>query len=306
MTHIPGDDPGVFLAVCEAGSFAAAASGIGLSPSAVAKAVARLEQRLGIALFHRTTRRLSLTGEGIIYRDHCHITRAEMARVETMLSASTRHPAGTVRVSLPPLLGTHIIAPALYELCRLWPLLSFDIALSTQKAELSAGDIDLAVRIGDLPDLPAVMARRLGLQRVALCCSPACLAERSPPENVEDLADHRLIATRRDHRPLPWLFREVDGTLRSITPHAALMLDGSLLTLSAIRAGHGIGLVPRWLVQDEIASGALISVLDDRLAGHLPVHVLWPAAPAMLPRLRVSIDTIVATAQKAVEDGLLI
>jgi DNA-binding transcriptional LysR family regulator len=167
MTDRPrqsGDDIAVFLTVCEAGSFAGAAVPLALTPSAVAKAVGRLEQRLGIRLFHRTTRRLTLTAEAALYRQACLEARQKIDRVEAELAALSSEPSGLVRVSLPPLLGTQIIAPALYALCERWPHLRFDIATSTRQADLPGDGVDLAVRVGTLPELPGLTARRLGVQ----------------------------------------------------------------------------------------------------------------------------------------------
>jgi DNA-binding transcriptional LysR family regulator len=295
MTDRPrqsGDDIAVFLAVCEAGSFAGAAVPLALTPSAVAKAVGRLEQRLGLRLFHRTTRRLTLTAEAALYRQACLEARQKIDRVEAELAALSSEPSGLVRVSLPPLLGTQIIAPALYALCERWPHLRFDIATSTRQADLPGDGVDLAVRVGTLPELPGLTARRLGVQKLALCAAPAYLAGKSQPRRIEDLANHALIAHAQGGRVVPWHFRSEQGDLRSFEPDARLLLDGSLLTLAAICAGQGLGLVPHWLVAGKIEHGELIPLLEDRIAGHRPVHALWITAPTILPRLRVTIDAI--------------
>lgn len=300
-----GDDVSVFLAVCDAGGFAAAAPRVGLTPSAVAKAIARLEGRLNVRLFHRTTRRLALTAEAAIYRAACQAARDRIDRVEADLAALAAQPAGTVRVSLPPLMGAHIVAPALYALCETWPHLNFDISASTAWTDLPGEGVDLAVRIGELPDLPDLTARRLGTQRVVLCATPGYLAGRSPVHEVKDLAGHRLIANARDGRPMPWHFRSADGDRLTFHPDSRLLLDGGMLTLSAIRAGQGLGIVPYWMVHDEIVGGALVALLDDSIGGHMPVHALWITSPVMPPRLRVTIDAIARTVRTAAHQDVL-
>lgn len=296
MQRYPGDDIGVFLAVCDAGSFVAASRKLHMSASAVAKAIGRVERRLQIRLIQRTTRTLSLTQEGLAYRDACRSARDQIERVEFTLRDSSREPAGTVRISLPPLFGTQIIAPVLYGLARTWPRIRYEISTTTAHVNFSEGDVDLAVRIGNLPDASGLVARRLGEQSVVLCGSAGYLSNRCQPTSIEDLKDHDLIATVRNGNPVPWQFQR-DGELLNWVPPSRLLLDGGLLTLSAITEGHGLGIVPRWLVNKEIAEGRIISVLDDILAGHLPIHAVWPSSPIMLPRLRVTIDAIYEASQ---------
>lgn len=301
MQHQPGDDIGVFLAVCEAGSFVAASIRLRLSASAVAKAIGRIENRLNIRLFKRTTRSLSLTAEGAAYRDVCQVAWRDIHRVETIISGFSDEPAGTLNVSLPPLFGSQIVAPALYALLRKWPRLNLNISTSIEHLNLSDDGIDLAVRIGELPNASGLVARRLGAQQLVLCGSRGYFDGRRQPETIEDLAGHDLIGSPKNGRPAQWQFRQADGELSTWHPRARLLLEGSLLTLSAIRSGQGLGLVPHWLVRDEISEGRLVSVLDDRIAGHLPVHVVWPAAPIMLPRLRAAIDAIVEAAAQVLD-----
>lgn len=305
MRHQSGDDIGAFLAVCEAGSFVAASVHLRLSASAVAKSVGRLENRLGIRLFQRTTRRLHLTAEGVIYRDVCQRARKEIERTEAAIAGLAHEPVGTLNVSLPPLFGARIVAPALYALSRQWVNLDFSISTSTEPSNLLDGTTDLAVRIGEVPDVSGLKARLLGYQRIVLCASKAYFEGRPVPQKIEDLADHTVIASPRNGKPAPWQFRGAENELQTWHPKARLLLDGSLLTFSAIVEGQGLGLLPRWLIRDELASGRLVSVLDDRVAGHLPIHVLWPASPLMLPRLRVAIDAIVHATRPLFMDGTL-
>jgi DNA-binding transcriptional LysR family regulator len=293
MRHQPGDDIRVFLAVCEAGNFVSASTRLRLTSSAVAKAIARLEDRLGTRLFQRTTRRVSLTEEGRIYRDVCSRARLDIERAEATISGLAREPAGKLHVTLPPLFGAEVVAPALYELCRQYPGLELEISTSTEAVDLPGEGVDLAVRIGELPDVTGLMARRLGTQDIVLCGSSTYFEERKRPVDPRDLSGHEIIGAPGNGRPAPWQFRHPDGKLVSWEPKARLLLDGSLLALSAIRGGHGLGLLPRWLVQDDLDTGLLVSVLDDQIAGHRPVHVIWTASAVMLPRLRVAIDAIV-------------
>jgi DNA-binding transcriptional LysR family regulator len=141
------------------------------------------------------------------------------------------------------------------------------------------------------------MTRYLGRQDIVLRGSEAYFSRHSRPRTTEDLRDLALIGTVRNGKASPWHFRQTDGTVLSWTPDARLLLDGSLLTLAAIREGYGLGLVPRWLVEEDLRAGHVTTVLEESVSGHLPVHVLWPASPVMLSRIRVTIDAIVASAR---------
>jgi DNA-binding transcriptional LysR family regulator len=120
---------------------------------------------------------------------------------------------------------------------------------------------------------------------------------------VDDLPAHDLIATARHGTVTAWQVLGDHGERRSFRPETRLLLDGSLLTLAAIRAGHGLGQVPRWLVEEDLADGRLIPVLEDRMVGHLPVHALWRSAPVMLPRLRVVIDAAAMAVRRGLRDA---
>lgn len=294
----------IFLAVCSARSFAAAAAQLHLSPSAVAKSIARLEARLGVRLLERTTRRLQLTQEGEHYAGVCRHALEEIDRVEAELVATRNEPSGLLRVSLPPQFGMSIVAPALFAVADAHPLLSFDIRLSAEKVDFIAQRVDLAVRIGHLPDTSGLTARRLGTQTIVLCASPGYLDQHGTPQSISDLSPHRLIASSGERGIAPWPIAGPDGGVETWTPPARLTLDGSVLMLSAIKTGRGIGLLPQWLAAPELASGALKQVLPGRIESDLPIHVVWPTTPMMLPRLRVAIDAIVAAARHSVSsDG---
>lgn len=295
----PGGVVRVFLSVCDHGGFARAADHLGLTPSAVAKAIARLEARLGVRLFERTTRRFVQTQEGAAYYAVCSAAVASIRRVEQDMAAAASEPVGLVRVSLPPLFGAEVVAPALYELAALYPRLDYELSLSGDPVDLLGGAFDLAVRIGEPPDVANVKGRMIGEQRLSLCASPAYVDRAGRPGSWQELSRHELIASARQGRVAPWRFR--DGEAEVVwNPTARLVLDGGALSLAAIRAGRGVGLAPSWLVAADIAAGRLVSVLASQIAGHRPVHLLWAETSVLSPRMRVTIDAIVRTAAKVV------
>jgi DNA-binding transcriptional LysR family regulator len=174
------------------------------------------------------------------YRAACQRAVQDLDGVEAELAAARAEPSGLVRLSLPPLFGTTIIAPALFSLSDIYPLLSLEIALHWEKVDLLSHDVDLALRIGALPDVSGLSARRFGMQNIVLCASAAYLEAHGTPQTIDDLDRHALIATRRNGSAIPWVFLESDGNAVSWTPPARLYLDGSALTRAAIRAGHGV------------------------------------------------------------------
>ena len=295
----PGGVIRVFLTVCGRGGFAGAARDLGLTPSAVAKAMARLEARLGTQLFERTTRSFSMTQEGRAYEAVCRQAMASIQRVEQDMVLATSEPVGVVRASLPPLFGAEVVAPALYELAALHPRLDYHLSLSGDPVDLSEGAFDLAVRIGEPPDSAGVMGRVIGEQRLSLCASPDYLARKGRPVDWRDLPDHDLISSASRGRVAPWRFRAGEEEV-SWTPSARLVLEGSALSLTAIRAGRGVGMAPTWLVADDLAAGRLVAVLDEQIAGHRPVHLLWVQTSSTSPRLRMTIDAIVRAAARVV------
>lgn len=295
----PGGSVRVFLAVCEHGGFARAADHLGLTPSAVAKAAARLEARLQVRLFERTTRRFIQTPEGAAYQAVCHEAVERIRQVERDLVLAASGPVGLVRVSLPPLLGAEVIAPALYELAAHHPRLDYDLTLNAEPVDLLDGAFDLAVRIGEAPDVAGVMGRVIGEQRLSLCASASYVARAGAPVSWRDLSNHDLIASARRGRIAPWRFN-VDGAEVVWDPPARLVLDGGVLSLAAIRAGRGIGLAPSWRVAEDIASGRLVSVLDGQVSGHRPVRLLWAQTSGLSPRMRVTMDAITRAASQVV------
>lgn len=170
-----------FVDVVESGSFAAAALRLGMTRSAVAKIVARLELRLGARLLQRTTRQLGLTDEGFVYYEQCRRLLAELGETEAALDAGRREPAGRVRISVPVLFGRQCVAPVVRRLVERHPRLEIDMSFSDRVADLVNDGFDLAVRIGELADTSALVGRKLGVQRMGICASPDYLARHGRP-----------------------------------------------------------------------------------------------------------------------------
>ncbi|MER8438601.1 LysR family transcriptional regulator [Mesorhizobium sp. M1312] len=195
----PLDGIAAFARVVDSGSFSAAADRLGLSKSAVSAHVQPLEQRLGIRLLNRTTRRLSMTEAGAAYYRRCVRILAEAEAAEQEASALQREPRGTIRVSAPDSFGWMHVAPAIPEFLRRYPELSVDIALIAAHVSLVDEGLDLAIRIGVLQDSPLVV-RKLAPSRLVACAATAYLDKHGMPHEPGDLAKHNCLCTS----VLPW------------------------------------------------------------------------------------------------------
>jgi DNA-binding transcriptional LysR family regulator len=282
-----------FVDVVEAGSFAAAGERLGVTRSAVAKIVARLEQRLGVRLLQRTTRSLNLTDEGLAYYEQCRRVLADLGAAEAALDAGRREPAGRLRVSAPVLFGRQCVAPVLRELVERHAQLDIEMSFSDRVADLVDESFDLAVRIGALPDHATLVGRRLGMQSMAICASPAYLARRGLPETLDALGAHDGIVYARGGQISPWRVRDANGEVRECRPVARLRFDDLQAIADASAAGAGLAWLPCWLMLPYLNDGRLTLVMDSESVLGTEVHVLWPKARHMPSKLRVAIDALV-------------
>jgi DNA-binding transcriptional LysR family regulator len=282
-----------FTAAARLGSFTAAAAELGVTKSAIGRAVSRLEARLGAKLLHRTTRRLTLTTAGESWLEHCVAAMTELDRGETALKLAQNAPAGHVRIDLPTAFGRLFIMPVLLDLAARCPALLLNVSFTDRRVDLIGEGIDVAVRIGRLDDSPDLVARPLGVQHLVICGAPDYLAARGTPQSAADLADHDCIVGWRRARHVAWLLKQPDG---SVTPHVVPVkhevCDFEMM-LAAVKAGRGLAQLPLWMVRDDIRRGRLETVLDGMSGGEMPISVLWPRTPTLPAKLRVVIDEIV-------------
>ncbi len=245
------NDIPVLLDVVEAGSFSAAAERLNLTRSAVAKSIARLESRLGVRLFHRTTRRQSLTEEGLLFHERCLRAVEEIRLGETLLESGRREIRGRLRISLPVVFGRRVIAPILTGLIDRHPLLELDLAFSDRVVDLLDEGFDLAVRNGNLPDTPDLMVRRVGGQRMTVCAAPAYLARRPAPETLDDLVGHDGVVYARRDGAKGWVFPTETDPDRVVRPPARLRLDDIEAIHDAACAGSALpGCRAGWCAMD--------------------------------------------------------
>lgn len=276
-----------FVRTAEALSFVEAGRKLGISASAVGKSIAKLEASLGVRLFHRTTRRVSLTQEGQHFHERCHRILEELRDAEAMLSKAAQTPRGRLRVSL-PVIGYRFLLPVLPAFSARYPDVELDLDFNDRLVDVVEGGFDAVIRSGSLTD-SSLMSRRLGPFRFVLCASPDYVARMGPPRTVAELAGHDCVRYRfpTTGRLQPWTFGDNDEPPRlrtSITCNNMEALRGAVI------AGFGIGFVPDFLVRDALACGSLVTVLDDLAIPPGQFSVLWPSSRQLSPKLRVFVD----------------
>jgi DNA-binding transcriptional LysR family regulator len=277
-----------FSIAVETGSFAAAGRKLGLSASAVGKAVERLEARLGLRLLNRTTRSLAVTGEGdILYRYVSRILK-ELQDAEQELHLVQKAPRGRLKVSVPTVLGRKIVMPALLDFRTRFPEVTTEISLDDVKVDIIEGGYDVVLRLGELDD-STLRARRIGPHTFTTCASPGYLAHRGIPQSPADLHNHCCIYYRfpTTGRPEVWAFK--NSTLATPIKPSTILNDGEALASAAL-GGLGIIQVPSYLVSDDIAAGRLQAILADYTDERGSVSLVWPPMSARAPKVRAFID----------------
>ncbi|WP_288788820.1 LysR family transcriptional regulator [uncultured Enterobacter sp.] len=291
MTDTLKDIP-VFVASVEAGSFAQAAVRLHLSRSAVGKSIARLEERLGVRLFHRTTRSQRLTDNGALFYERCLRALEEIRGAESLLETGKHQVSGRLRVAMPVLFGRQCIAPLLTELTQEHPGLELEMSFSDRIVDLVEEGFDMAVRNGTLADSAVLVARRLGEHRMVLCATPDYLLKNGQPQAVDDLRQHTAINYTRAGRVLPWQLMDYDGTSRTFIPRSSLNMDDLQAICDAALAGHGLAWLPCWMVIKEIQQGNLVPLLNQAPDVCFDVHAVWQQTPHLPLRVRIAIDKL--------------
>jgi DNA-binding transcriptional LysR family regulator len=266
----------VFARVAALGSFSAAARALSLSQTMVTKHVVAIEDRLGVKLLHRTTRRLRLTEAGRRYLVSCERSLAEIEEADARAAADRVEPGGTLRLNVPLAFGVREIAPALADFMALYPTLTVDLGLNDRIVDLIEERWDLAIRIARLKD-STMIARRLAPCRMALCAAPTYLAVRGRPKRIGDLKTHNCLCytLSNESQPDRWVFGQgadagvqVSGNLRAS--------NGDALRIAAL-AGQGVIYQPTFLVADDLRAGRLIALaLDQPVTEPLGVFAVYP------------------------------
>lgn len=277
----------IFASVVEHRSFSGAAAAIGLSKATVSKAVARLEAQLGQALFHRTSRRLTLTETGQALAERAARILAEArAAEETALDAGTA-PAGLIRVAAPMTLGLLQLADIIADFVVANPAIEIDLQLSDAKVDIVAEGFDIAVRIANLPD-SSLRARRVGPIVTHVVAAPAYLAARGTPTHPAQLGEHACLAYTNVAGP--WRFKGPGGAEVSVRAEGPVRANSGDALLPALRRGLGIAILPDFICGDDLAAGTLVPILADWQVAPGALHLMTPPSALRPARVEALLD----------------
>jgi DNA-binding transcriptional LysR family regulator len=289
----------LFCCTAEAESFTAAAASVGLTPAAVSRSVSRLEARLGVQLFVRTTRRVRLTESGLAYYEQSRQALAQLIDAERELAGEQRLPSGTVRLSLPTSYGHYRVLPLLSEFREQYPEINLDIQLSNRNVDFSAEGFDLAVRGRALPD-SGLVARKLEDAELVVVASPMYLSRHGEPASIEALRQHDCIQflLPRTGQSIPWLLRKEGRDIEVPTRGAIRCSDDILGPVTLAINGAGLFQTYRFIVAQQLQQGCLREVLQGHCGTSRPFSLLHPANRHMPRRVRVLIDFLITRLQE--------
>jgi DNA-binding transcriptional LysR family regulator len=281
---------GAFVRVVETGSFSAVARESHASQSAVTRQIAQLEQHFGVRLFHRTTRRLSLTDDGQALLPHARHLMENTDEMEAALGRQSGEPRGLVRLGT-SIAGGLFLATRLPALLARHPGLSVELVMRDQPSDMIEERLDLAFRSGEIADA-SLVARRAGQLGRAVVAAPIYLERHGAPATPEDLALHICLIHDATPDPHVWRFAGPDGPM-SVRVSGAFLANDSEAVRRAARAGHGVALLPEIQLVDDLRAGRLFRLLEDYPSQQVPVHIVYPSRRHLAPRTRVVLDFLI-------------
>jgi len=280
-----------FVAVAEAGSFVAAAEATGLSKAALSRHVAELEERLGVRLMQRTTRRLSLTEEGQGFLARCKELLAAIDEAESEVSSTRAEASGLLRVNAGLTFGTLHLAPLWGEFLARHPKVALDVTLNDRMVDLVDEGYDLAVRITNLPS-SGLVGRKLASTRLVLCASPHYLSEHGTPEEPAELLRHQVVSYSYFATRDEWHFTGPRGEA-SVRLKPRMHTNNGDTCRAVALAGQGIVLQPDFLVGEDLRSGALVEVMPAFRAATIGIHAVFPSRKHLPLKVRRLVDFLV-------------
>jgi DNA-binding transcriptional LysR family regulator len=288
----------LFVHAAEAKSFTVAGRQLGVSSSAIGKAVARTEERLGVRLLHRSTRSITLTAEGALFLERCRRIFSEIEAAELELSQTHDAPRGALRISL-PLVGT-LMMPTLVAFMRAYPEIKLDLDFSDRVVDVIEEGFDAVVRFAEAGD-SRLMTRALGTYRRRLVAAPAYLAVKGVPLTLDDLKAHACLRHKfpTSGKVERWL-RPEHADVESELPRTAVASTLEPIVFMA-EQGMGIAYLPDFVIGRQLREGILVTVLDEYSDLSGPLRILWPSSRHLAPKLRAFVDFLAANLIPAVE-----
>ncbi|MBK6638885.1 MAG: LysR family transcriptional regulator [Rhodocyclaceae bacterium] len=278
-----------FVRTVQSGGFTAAARAMELTPSAVSKLVARLEDRLGVRLLQRTTRRIEITPEGDAFFHRARDILAALDEAEAEVTTARDNPSGRLRLVSGAAFGAHQLTPAVPAFLALYPKITLDLTLTDVRARSREENFDLAIRVGPLDDSSVVARRICSLERLVVA-SPAYLETHGCPQHPDELSQHRCLWNSSLPALRDWPFKDGES-VRSVRVVGPVVVNNNETLRNLALAGVGIARLPDVMIGDDLRSGRLLRILDDH-AHHEPVTVFatYASGRNLSPKVRVMID----------------
>jgi DNA-binding transcriptional LysR family regulator len=281
----------VFVQTATTESFVGAGRALGLSPSAVSKSISRLEERVGVRLFQRSTRSVRLTSEGQVFLERCRRIMGEIESAENELSAMSGMPRGRLKVSLPLLGGLPLAVISAFMQAH--PDIELDLDITDRVADVIDEGLDVVIRGSELSD-SRLMSKRLGSYRVHLIASPAYLGERGEPTRPSDLAQHACLHYRYPStgKLAAWPVRHSRTAAGELALPMTIVVSSLEALLYLARDGRGIACLPDFSFKKALAAGELKTVLDKHMTQSTTFWILWPSSKQMTPKVRAFVDFV--------------
>jgi DNA-binding transcriptional LysR family regulator len=279
----------IFACVVEHRSFTGAANALGLSKPTISKAITRLEMQIGAPLFHRTSRRLSLTESGAKLVEHARAILAEGQAAEEAARDEASEPVGLVRLAAPMSFGLSHVGPVVADFLCEYRGISIDMHLSDAKVDLIGEGFDIGLRIAALPD-SSLRARKLRDVKTHIVAAPSYLERAGTPRHPAELGEHECLRYSLLTTPELWRFTNSNGEEAAVRPNGRLRANNGDVMLHSLRSGHGIAVLPDFIIDADLTSGAVVPILSDWSVLPAALHLVTPPGTIRPKRVTVLID----------------
>jgi DNA-binding transcriptional LysR family regulator len=290
MDTLTGMD--LFVRAVDTGSFSETARTMNLTPSAVSKQIARLEDRLGVRLFNRTTRRLAPTEEGRAYYERCRQILADVEEAEAAVSQLNATPRGVLRVNMPIVFGRRHVVPALSDFLGRYPDVHLDVTMTDQFVDPIAEGVDMLIRVGELKD-SSLIARKLAGSRRVIIASLEYWKKHGKPASPDDLTRHNCLTYAYLATGDDWRMTGPDGVEHVVAVSGNFAANNGEALMAAALDGVGVALLPTWMCGPELQSGELAEVLADYTLPEPSVHAIYPPGRHLSAKVRAFVDFLV-------------
>jgi DNA-binding transcriptional LysR family regulator len=300
MPDLDLNDVSAFVRVVENSGFAKAARELGVPTSTVSRAVARLEETVGVRLLHRTTRNLSVTSEGHAFHERVAPLVASLRDATRTLGTNGKEPEGLLRVTAPNDIGSAFLSEEIVRFVDRYPLLRVELMLTNRKLNLVSEGLDVAVRAGRL-ESSSLVARKIGTLQVELYASPAYAERARLPATLAELTRHKIVAFGARDGKITWQLQGPRGQ-ETTELSCRIACDDFGYVRATLVAGGGIGLIPRMLAASEVATGRLVRVLPEYGVSGAPLHVIYPSTRQVPTKVSAFRDFLAKSCAQTMRD----